>query len=95
MLRLDRPDGHMRVLCFEHFADAGDGAACADAGAEAVDGTFDLRQNFDAGMMAVHHRIGGIFKLLRYENLQDFRLPCAARYQGIPECTRRCRLHRE
>src|SRR5699024_12113973 len=72
MLRLHRPDLHVRVLCFQYFADTGDSAACSDSGTETVDGAVRLLQDLKRRTGSVDRRVGGILELLRNENPRVF-----------------------
>src|SRR5215475_10852811 len=63
---LDGADAHAFHLLFQHFADAGDRAACTDAGDESVD-ALELLEQFDRGGLAMHLRIRRIVELLWHE----------------------------
>ena len=54
---------------FRAFTDAGQGAAGADAGAEAVDGACHLLQDLQGGVVLVYHGIVGVGELFGDEHL--------------------------
>ena len=73
MLRLNRPDHRVRVLAFQHPADARDRAACTDAAAEAVNRLARLLENFNGGVHQMRLRVCRVFKLPGYKDVRVLR----------------------
>ena len=65
VFRLDRPDFDAGVHRLQRLADAGERAAGANAGTEAVNRSGDLFHDFQGGVVAVRLGIVRIRKLLR------------------------------
>ena len=74
ILRLYRPDLHVRISLLQHLADAGEGAAGADAAAIAVDRPANLVNDLQGRGLLVGQRVVGVFKLLGHEHLRVLRL---------------------
>ena len=70
VLRFHGPDFKIRVLGFEHFPDAGEGAAGADTAAVAVDRPGHLGHDLQSGMLFMGQGVVRILKLLRNEDLR-------------------------
>ena len=64
---LDRDHFHTRLFLFEHFADAGDCAARADATDDDVHLTVGVSPDFFRGRLAMDFWIGRVLELLRHE----------------------------
>ena len=71
---------HAGLSCLEHFADAGDGAAGADAGHDDIDLAVGVAPDFLGRGLAMDFGIGRILELLRHEGAgrpRPFPRPCA------------------
>mmetsp|Transcript_34230 Transcript_34230/g.81182 ORF Transcript_34230/g.81182 Transcript_34230/m.81182 type:complete len:332 (+) Transcript_34230:217-1212(+) len=63
---LDGDDPHAALDALEVLPGAGDGAACADARDERVDGAGRVAKDLGAGGGPVDRRVGGVLKLLQH-----------------------------
>ncbi len=70
--RLDGDDLTRRFPGFEHFADAGDGAAGAHTRHQDIHFTVGVIPDFQRRRLAVNLRIGRILELLRNEGVWQF-----------------------
>jgi len=64
-LRLDGNHSYLGFAFFEHFANAGDGAASADASNEDIDHAIRIAPNLLGGGAAVNFRICRVAELVR------------------------------
>ena len=90
ILRLDRDDLRDGLARLQHLADAGDGAAGADAGDEIVDLAVGVVPDLLGRGAAVDLRVGRVLELLRDDRVRRSR-PCSssALAIGAPHALRR------
>ena len=84
--RLDRDDLEAGLARLQHLADAGDGAAGADAGDEDVDLAVGVVPDFLGRGPAVDRRVGRVLELLRDDGVRDLLRPAPRRGRWRPSC---------